>query len=220
MFSIFRKKKVNINSVTIPDFGWDKIKDEQSVIQWMNPEHTAMVSIYFFDNPPDDIPTIKNIELLRKANRQAIVNVNGGLIEVDLIQKKTMTLVKTIFKLPQQKAGMIYNASLTLPFRTCSFIFKVQAMESGMTGIREAMVADRLLKENIISVDENGFSNWFSDPYDDSFQGGTLMNKAEHFNYDVEFPTHPLTQVRHLLKQIEDGLQWRNELENLALLDR
>ncbi|MBO9566568.1 MAG: hypothetical protein J7621_27590 [Niastella sp.] len=139
--------------------------------------------------------------------------VNGGLIEVELCQKDKISYIKTIFKLPQKHSGMTYIASLTLPFKTCSFVLKVQAVEAGLTGQREAVIANRLISKNIVSIDENGYSNWLSDPYDDGFKSATLMNKSEDHRYDAEFPDHPLTQARQLLTRKENGLSWSSELE-------
>lgn len=215
MFSLFKRKKINISSVAIPDFGWTKTKDEKSIIQWINPEQTIAISINFFELPPD-IPTMKNVEALRNFYRQSISNINGGLIEVELSQKDKISFVRTIFKLPQEHSGMTYIASLTLPFKTCSFVLKIQAAEIGITGMREALIADRLISTNVISVNENGCSNWSSDPYDNSFKSTALMNKSEEYRYDNEFPDHPLTRARQILKQLEDGLNWSAELETLA----
>ena len=219
MFSLFKRKKISISSISIADFGWTMTKDGKSVIQWINPEQTIAVSINFFEIPPD-IPTITNIDILRKFYRDSISKVHGGLIEVELSKKDKISFIKTIFKLPQEHTGMTYIASLTIPFETCSFVLKVQAAEIGATGIREALIADRLISTNIISLGDDGYSNWSVDPYDNDFKGGALMNKSEHYIYDSEFPNHPLTQARHLITQIENGIQWKPELETLSAFDK
>ncbi len=219
MFSLFKRKRISINSVSIPDFGWEKIREDKSVIQWINPEENVIISLNFFELPPD-IPTMKDIEVLRNFYRQLISNVNGGLIEVEFSTKDKLSFVKTIFKLPQEPSGMGYIASLTLPFKNCSFVFKIQAVEMGITGLREAVIAEKLLLENVISIDESGYSNWFTDPYDKNFKSRILMNKAEQIVYDNDFPDHPLTQARQLLNQIEAGLQWKSEIEGVEVFDK
>ncbi|SFD26022.1 hypothetical protein SAMN05518672_1011325 [Chitinophaga sp. CF118] len=218
MFSLFRREIININSVSISDFGWAKAKDDKSIIQWINPEQTISISVNFFEKPPD-IPTIKNIETLRSFYRHLISGVNGGLIEVALSEKDTRPFIKTIFKLPQEGSGMTYIGSLTFPFKTCSFVFKVQAVEIGITGMREALIADKLISNKMISVDENGYSNWSADPYDNNFKDGPLMNKSEQYVYDIEFPDHPLTQARQILKQIEMSLQWKPVVEKVPVFE-
>ncbi|WPV64052.1 hypothetical protein [Chitinophaga sp. LS1] len=47
MFSLFKKSKVNIQSVRIPNFGWEKIRDEEGIILWINPEETIAISVHF-----------------------------------------------------------------------------------------------------------------------------------------------------------------------------
>jgi len=219
MFSLFKRKRISISSVSIPDFGWTKTKEDKSIIQWINPEQTIAISINFFELPPD-VPTMRNVEVLRSFYRQAIADVNGGLIEVELSKKYKLSFIKTIFKLPQEHSGITYIASLTVPFKNYSFVFKVQAAEIGLTGMRDALIADKLIREKVISLDENGYSNWFADPYDKHFKGGLLMNKSEQIIYDNDFPDHPLTQARLLLNQIENGWQWNSELEGIPAFDK
>lgn len=212
MFQLFRKKIINISSVSIPDFGWAKTKDDKSIIQWINPEQTIAISINFFEMPPD-IPTIKDIDILRSFYRHRLSSANGGLIEVALSEKDTLPFLKTVFKLPQEGSGMTYIASLTFPFKTCSFVFKVQAVETGITGMREAFIANKLISESMPG--KNEYSNWSADPYDNNFKDGSLMNKSERYVYDIEFPDHHLTRARQILKQIEMDLQWKPEIENV-----
>jgi hypothetical protein len=219
MFSFFKRNRISINSVSIPDFGWKKIREDKSIIQWINSEENITISIMFFELPPD-IPTMNNIEVLRNFYRQLICNVNGGVIEVELSKKDKMSFIKTIFKLPQEHSGMGYIASLTLPFKNCSFVFKIQAVEIGMTGLRDIVVAEKLLLTNTISIDENGYTNWFADPYDEYFKNRVLMNKSEQIIYDNDFPEHPLTQARQILNQISNGLQWKPELEKIPAFDK
>lgn len=219
MFGLFRKEIINISSVSIPDFGWTKTKEDNSIIQWVNSEHTIAISINFFGKPPD-IPTIKNIDTIRSFFRHMVSGVGGGLIDVTLSEKDTGPFIRTIFKLPQEGGGMTYIASLTFPFRNCSFVIKVQAAEIGMTGMRDSLVANELILENIITVNENGYSNWFADPYDSNFTEGTLMNKSEQDIYDIKFPNHPLTRARQILKQIEEGLQWKRVVENTPVFEK
>ena len=107
---------------------------------------------------------------------------------------------------------MTYIASLTFPFRTCSFVFKVQAAETGMTGMRDALIANKLISENMDS--------WSADPYDKDFMIGALMNKSEQDVYDSKFPDHPLTRARQIIKQIEMSLQWKPVIEKLPAFEK
>lgn len=207
MLSFF-KKKISVDSISVPELGWSKEKEGNAIL-WVNPEGSIAVSINFFDQAPD-IPTIKDVNKLREFYRDLIISVNGGIIEVELLKRQQFDIVRTIFKIPQPISGMLYVGSLTIPFRTCSFVLKIQAVEVGPTGMREALIADRFLKDG--TFDE---STWAADPYDNEITEGTLMNKAEDQKYDVDFPGHPLAQVRNLLSQLEREFTWESQLEKL-----
>ena len=219
MFSFFKRQKVSINSVTIPNFGWTKTDDTKSKIQWINPEQTVAISVNFFNLQPD-IPTIKLIDTLRNFYRNSITSINGGLIEVELKKIANIPVARTIFKIPQEPSGMTYIASLTIPFETCSFVLKVQGFEDGITGMRDTMVANKLLGKGDLTIGENGYENWFSDPYDSNFTDGTLMNKSEQTIYDKDFPSHPLTLVRTIINKIESELTFNSDVEKLGTLTK
>lgn len=217
MIYFFKRKKGTINSITIPDFGWKQKKKDSGMLQWTNPEETIVLSMNFFDSKPD-LPSLKQINTLRHFYREQIVEHDGGLIQVDLDTCKNHQIIKTIFKIPLKTSGVVYLASLTIPFRYSSYVIKIQATEHGITGLRDSVIADRLLGTGEITSTENGYENWSSDPYHSTFNEGTLMNKSEDVKYDADFKKHPLTQARKLLSQIEKDIQFNPEIEKLKKL--
>jgi hypothetical protein len=214
MFSLFRKKKANIHSIGITDFGWPAVRNEAGIIEWVNPARTIAVSVNFFDLPPD-IPAIKDIHLLRNFYRTNIARVNGGIIAVDLSQQDHLNIIQTLFKIPQPGSGITYLASLTLPFQTCSYVFKVQAIEAGPTGMREAILTNKLLSGDTSMPIEQVLSAWSGDPYDADFKEGTLMNKSEDEKHDASFPHHPLTLARKIIAQIKNDIKPEPEIRQL-----
>ena len=82
MINIFNRTKSDINSIIIPDFGWDRQKEDKSIIQWINSKQTIALSINYFDTKPD-LPSIKNVDIVRDFYREQVSQANGGLIEVD-----------------------------------------------------------------------------------------------------------------------------------------
>ena len=211
MFNLFKGKKVTINSISIPDFGWEQVKNDAEMHQWLNPAQSIALSINFFDQKPD-LPTAKDIDVLRDYYRDQIVVPNGGLIQADLIDLKGYSVIKTMFKIPQNPTGMTYLGALTIPFKKCSYVVKIQAVEVGTTGLRDSLVSNQLLTEGKITLGGGGFENWFVDPYDPSFKKGTLMNASESVAYDSMFPEHPLSQARNLLAQIASQIVFADEL--------
>jgi len=217
MISFF-KKKPTIHSIRMPDLGWDKTKDTDFILQWINPERTIAITINFFNLPPD-YASIKNVDLLRQSSGKTIAANNGGLIELNLVETGGIPSVKTIFKFPQPPSGTTYYASLAILFEQYSYVVKVECPETNPTGIREAFVADKIMNDKTIGND-NGIKDWMYDPYDASFEGGTLMNIAEREMYDRDFPFHALTLARLLILEIQNGIEMAPELRKLELFSK
>ncbi|TCI90575.1 hypothetical protein [Tenacibaculum sp. M341] len=212
MFKFFKKDKINIDSISIPNMNWNIDKNTSDIKQWINPAQTIALSVNFFDLKPD-LPTIKDIGQLRDFYRNQISNYNGGLVEVEMIDIKGFNVIRTIFKIQQQPTGMTYLASLTIPFENHSYVIKIQAPEIGTTGIRDSMIASKLLNENKITIGDNGYEGWFSDPYNSAISEGLLMNKSEERKYDLDFPEHPLSNARKLLDKIEVEIEFDTTLQ-------
>lgn len=219
MLNFFKRNKVKINAISIPKLGWNEVKNDKQIKQWINPEQTVALSVNFFDKQPD-LPTIKDIDKLRGFYRNQIITHKGGLIEVEKINIKGFDVIRTIFKIPQDPSGMTYIASLTIPFDKYSFVVKIQAPEVDVSGVRDNVLAMKLLNEGKISKGENGYIGWFCDPYKSDFKEGYLMNKSEEVKYDADFPIHPLTIARKLLANIESEMEFGNELEKIGTFEK
>ncbi len=181
---------------------------------WEHTGHSAVLSLHFFDVPPDIPVRLEDQAALREHYRSLIGSQNGGLVEVavGVVGSTRVPVVKTIFKVPRQPRGMGYIGSLTLPLKHCSYVVKIQAEEAGMTGMREAVIADRMIRDGKITLGENMILGWSADPYDRSWKQGTLMNLAEREEHDHLFPEHPLTIVREGLKAAAGSLKLGKEL--------
>lgn len=216
MLNLFNKKEpeVTINSVSVPDFGWNKVEENDSRIVWVNPEENALISLNFFNLQPD-IPTVKNLDFLKDFYRSSISEANGGVVEVSLLTVHNIPSVKTIFKIPQPESGMTYIASVTIPFENCSFVIKIQAAEVGTTGIRDTVVLNEMLMSGEVTLGEDCLENWFEDPYNPNFKNGTLMNKSEQEKYDVEFPQHPLSVARKAITEAVRKTVFKPEINEL-----
>ena len=215
MFGFFKKNKPHIDSISFPTFGWELVKDTKELKQWLNPEQSQSLTVNFFDKKPD-LPTIKQEETLRQFFRQQLIAANGGIVEVNIKQWANCSYVKNVFKIPQEPSGMTYLGSLIFPFKQYSYVVKIQAIEVGTTGMRESVIMNNLLAAGAIDVGENGLAGWSQDPYQPDFKEGTPMNLAEVEAYDVQFTTHPLSQIRQGLRLIEEELELGESLQKLA----
>ncbi|MER5600330.1 hypothetical protein [Streptomyces sp. NPDC002265] len=74
----------------------------------------------------------------------------------------------------------------------CSTVVKIQAAESGMTGLREAVILDRV-----------GPADYFqAHPYAPDLELPLPYHVADHKEWDEQFPSHPLSLVRGALRRI------------------
>lgn len=213
MLKLFKRKKVDINSISFPVPDWAISTNNNAIKQWANPEQTIALSINFFDLPPD-LPNM-DIEKLRSFYRDQVSNHKGGLVEVEMLNLQGYNAIRTIFKISQEPFGMTYLASITIPFNNCSFVIKIQAPEVGTTGMRDNIIAMKLLQEGKINISDNGYEGWFNDPYDATIKEGVLKNLSEQRKYDNDFPQHPLSKTRTLLDKIEANIQFGEELKQV-----
>jgi hypothetical protein len=152
---------------------------------------------------------LSNLAALRDGYRSLVLQAGHGFISLDVLQLKGIGAIKLIVKARQQPHGMTYVGSLTFPFASFSFVVKVQCPEYGVTGVREAVVLDSLLRKYPPEKIEEGLiPGWAADPYDSSRQDGMMRNVAEDEALDAKFPMHPLSRVRRYLATIEPGFQF------------
>lgn len=211
---LFRRNKIDIETISVPDFGWELGRKEKTYKQWLNPEHPMGLSVNFFTQKPD-IPSTRDVDLLRFFYRGMAVQANGGILEVDLLEVQGIAGVKTIIKIPQEPNGMNYLASITLPFKNYSYVVKLEAPEMGTTGMRDAVVGAKLMKEGIVNLEDKGLDGWFADPYEPNIKEGTPMNKAEDPQYDAEFPEHPLSLLRKYFRELEAGISFDPKIQQV-----
>lgn len=213
LFGLDRSEpKTGIYAVSFTDLGWKKRAQSADEISWVHPAFPAVLSINYFELPPD-VPYDSSLEDLRNFYRPMATRSGGGLIKVDVTNIQHLRCIETIFKLPREEGGVLYIGALTIPFVDRSYVIKVQAIEQGATGIREAMIWPQLNAAGVVSIDETGhMTGWSADPYDNTVTEGFLMNLAEGVQYDAQFPNHPLSLVRAKLEEIISSVKLSPEL--------
>ena len=177
------------------------------------------IGLYYFSKPPDISADLNSVDEVRRFYRSEATSAGLGIIEVETLTLDGCPAIRTIFKVPQQPSGMTYLGSITLPFRDFSYVVKVQCMEYGTTGIREAVVADTLLAAGQIHIPVDGEGpgkvlGWSQDPYDRSVNAPLMRNRAEAEEYDWQFPDHPLSRLRAILGQVQSSLQIAPEIKS------
>ena len=207
----------NIDSLTFDTGKWQPIEKQPYKIVWGDDVKSlsAVLSLEFFSMPPDIPVPIADINGIRFIYRTLANQSGAGLLAAEVVDVQGMSCVETIFKLPQENRGMVYIGSITVPFEQLSYVVKIQSVERGVTGIREAVILDRLMGEGFqFEIVDQKMMGWAADPYDPTGDYPLAPNLAESEKYDAEFPDHALTKVRRTLGQIKETLQFSDELRN------
>jgi len=176
--------------------------------QW----HTAsgdIVSLQYFDKPPDIGASLDDIDKLRASYRAVAARAGGAALEIEVIPLDGSPGVRLILKVPQMPTGSIYLGSLTLPFRDFSYVVRVQCAEGKLTGIRDTAIFAELLRTGEIKFDEGQTqpTAWWTDPYDPLVGEPPARNRSELPEYDARFPDHALSRLRRMLPRIEATLR-------------
>jgi len=148
---------------------------------------------------------------LRHRCRKLAQNRGGGLIEVHAIPRGTNS-VSLIYK-RQDFPAYVYSGMLITSVRGNSLVWTIVAVERGMTGVREAVVASNLMNAGKLTA-EDYKRYWAEDPYEAAYRGvdrSVMRFMSDDESYDEQFPQHPLSKVRRVLAMLPNTMQFDSE---------
>jgi hypothetical protein len=150
---------------------------------------------------PPDIPRMGGEDCERATRdyfRSVMADLKGGMIDVDYGEVGGLRAVRTLVKRTLEPRGFGFIGSWLIPFRNDFVTFRFEAVERGITGMRESVVM--LSEQPEPAAYETGrILGWVKDPYDARYDEGALFNLADQRKYDAQFPDHPLSRVRGYL---------------------
>jgi hypothetical protein len=146
------------------------------------------VARYFFAKPPDLPQGLESLQQLREFYLASLKDSPAKLVEIGITRVAGCPAIRLIIKAPQKPSGMTYTGSITIPFRDFSYVLKAQCMETGATGVREAILFEKAMRAGKLTFDPAGIKGEWNpdDP-----------------QYDADFAQHPLSRLRRVLKQLE-----------------
>lgn len=196
---------MQVNDFRLPR-QWSIHNQTESVATYVNAAGDTL-SLNYFASEPDIAADISDTEALRAFYRSAAESNHVAMVEVDPVQLAGLPAVRAILKTHLQLRGFAFIGSYSLPFSDCSYVIKVQSLEQGVTGMREAAVM--AMQTEPLEVDEltGTLVGWEQDPYDPSYRGNFMRNRADDSQFDSSFPAHPLSKVRAYLREISDELE-------------
>ena len=196
-----KRKDALLDGIQLVLEGFEYQGSQDKVKVWRTPDGDGL-GIYAFALPPDLPHGCSRIEDFRMFYEETFEDSGAKMVEVKRVVAGSVPALWVITKMPQEPSGMTYVGSVTIPFKEFSFVLKVQCPEHGMTGAREAMLMDRLLREGKMEID------------DDGKLGGDWNPDADE--YDAEFPTHPVSRVRRSLARVLEAVTLAPEVRAAA----
>ena len=167
---------------------------------WHTPEGDGL-GIYFFPMSPYLPTSVDSVDALASFYRQMLGDSGGKLIEAKVVVAGLCPATRTLISVPQQPSGRTCVGSITVPFRDFSFVIKCQCVEGGPTGLKAALLLDRSLAVNELTIEGERFHIPGFDPDDPK--------------HDAEFPNDPVARARRVLAHIIGSLVISAEIRKL-----
>lgn len=193
-------EQLGFDAINLRLDGWTLVHADESRRQWMrdaegNDEYASCLMLSYQPEPLEDIDLNDHVGV-RAAVSGIAAQAGQTMVSVDVIGAAGVPALWYILKQRQAPSGMVYSGCLLLPFTSSFFTLQLMCMETGITGIREAIVLDRFI-ENNVAIREIS-------------EGHLLVNNgtarapysSDAEEHDVQFPSHPLSRVRRYFKDI------------------
>jgi tetratricopeptide (TPR) repeat protein len=139
---------------------------------------------------------LTDLEGIRQLVQNIATQAKQIMVSAEVIEAAGLPSLWYILKQSQAPSGMAYSGSLVLPLADQFFTIQLMCLETGITGIRESIVVDKLLEQGVsfkVLADNNSYC-----------ESGTALApySADAEIYDERFPNHPLTRVRRYIAEI------------------
>lgn len=165
-----------------------------------------------------------HINSLRGFYRAHFRQQGFGLVACEEVSASGRPTVVAIGKRRDANGRHTYVGTLALPLLTESYVFSTLATETETSGDRVAAALTVMQREgHVIEIDEasGDIVGWSADPYDGSTDAPALFNPSDAARFDSDFPDHPLSLTRFILKRLIDTIGFGPELQaRLAIAEQ
>lgn len=182
---------------------WNPLGLHDNALIWKNIQGDAL-ALYQFDLVPDLSAPLDQEEALLKN----WPDHDNGVISRSVVAVDGLLAVRAITKHRQIPAGLMYVGSWIIPRQWFSYVIKIQCREHTLAGSREAVVGDRALADNRVSLEGNGtMSGWITNSLASFSELWMYNNISEEEALDAEFPEHPLSRLRKHMRLLEPSIR-------------
>jgi hypothetical protein len=182
---------------------------------------------------------LADLEAMRDRYRTRFAAQGMGLVESDILNLDGAPAVRTVAKLLLEPTRAAYAGTIALPLPTDSYVFNLAAVEPDAQAARDQevwlSVSENLQRQGYTletstplpgqpsdssrataiwkNFTTGSVLSWAQDPYRPNYQGPCLRTMAEAADYDTQFPTHPLSQIRAALQCLASHVRLSPDLK-------
>ncbi len=183
--------------------GWTELRRSDEAIYW-DDDCGDVLNVSVFRNDVCSYIPVNETRRMRNLCRAIAESKRGGLIEARFIGAGHDAPILMVYKRLHGGAFRYTGMLMSCTKKGSPLVWVVISGERGTTGVREAVVTTKLLNERRLTIEQYK-SSWAQDPYEPGYRGvdrRTLRYVSDDERYDAEFPEHPLTKVRRVLRAL------------------
>ncbi len=181
--------------------GWTPEEATDDLIAWTNEAGDRLE--YRISNKSPVLPALYPIDLVQKFAGEHWQNDSTALISVDVLSVRGMSIVRSVLKHRLSDEQHSYHGRIHLPFRDFSYEIRVKMAAVDAPTPREGKIHAELASDE----------SWDQAPYHPA-PAGYLCCRADHEQFDEQFPQDSLTLLRLELVKIIASLQTIREVRN------
>jgi hypothetical protein len=186
-------------SIAMPD--WQLVNQEPLAAHWRDGAGDVICLSFF--PASSDLPELSDDAALWCYCRDGAEEQSAGLIEVATSEGAEGRCLTYVYKRLEGRRMTFFAVAETLVVHG-KWLWMVIANEKAVTGMRETLVTDKLLRTGQLTL-ESYQTSWASDPYAPEYAGvdqRSLRYISDAEEYDADFPDHPLSKVRRELRRV------------------
>ncbi len=178
--------------------GWTLTHSDEHRRQWMRDAegdlHASCLMLIHQAEPLEGLDLADYV-----AVRQAVLAIaqqaDQTLVSLEILKAAGQPALWYILKQKQSGSGNVYSGCMLLPLSESFYTMQIVCLETGITGIREAIIMDRLIAKGIAIKDLSEGQN-----SEDGTAKARYSSDAD--SHDSQFPNHPLSRVRRYFAEI------------------
>lgn len=205
------KLGISIDSVHFSGMpGLNLVEKDATWARWQTDEGD-IVFLRFIPEPIQNPVPLSDTSGVRQQYKDMVAQQGAAMIDLDIVSYSGIPCMEMISKTRMEHHGMAYAASATLMWRDFSFNIAFHSQERGVTGLRDAIVADKFLaKYESMEEFDAAFHDRSSNP------AAAQRNRSDDECYDVDFPDHPLSRCRQFLRDLRTLIVIMPEVRNAS----